>query len=405
MAKNFLTLDSNLCLMRKIKIFLASSSELKNERDQFELLIGRENKRWVTEGVFLELVIWEDFRARLSADGMQAEYNLAVQQADIFVMLFFSKVGPHTKAEFDAALSSFRERGKPHIYTYYKDAPMQLGGVDEADLLSLLDFRRTLSQLGHYPTVYPSTDWMLLHFRRQLEDHLRGDGLTQPELPDAPPGDQPGQRGGNPANPGDQKNPSDVASRPDDPKRILFLAASPRTEAHLQTAEEFRSIRTAMRRGQHREAFQFMMPEMAVEIEDVVRAMSIGPQIVHFSGHGRQEGIQLSDSFGGAVTMPVAALKRLFRPLKNVTELVLLNACYSAEQAEEISKFGMYVVGHSAPISDTACIAFAKGLYTGLGEGKPFEEALNDAMIVLIVASPKAADGVEVWKDGERLEL
>jgi CHAT domain len=378
--------------MRRIKIFLASSSELKDERVQFELLIGRENKRLVNHGVFLELVVWEDFRDHFTKDGLQAEYNKAVQACDIFVMLFFTKVGPYTESEFEAAKKAYLENKRPKIYTYFKDAPVQMGTVNENDLLSLLEFRRKLSEMGHYPTVYPNTDWMLLHFRRQLEDHLEGGGLTQPELPtEGPPGDVVAQ--------------VQVQSPPVGPKKILFLSASPALEAHLQTAEEFRSIRAAMQRGSNRDAYHFVMPEMAVRVEDIVRAMSIKPQFVHFSGHGQQEGILLSDELGASVAMPLAALKLLFKPMKGVTELVLLNACYSALQAQEISRFGMYVIGHTKQISDSAATAFAQGLYIGLSEGKSFEDALNDAMIMLIVASPKAADGVEVWKDGAKLEL
>ena len=40
------------------KIFLASSAELKDDRIKFEILIGRKNKVWREQGVFLELVIW-----------------------------------------------------------------------------------------------------------------------------------------------------------------------------------------------------------------------------------------------------------------------------------------------------------------------------------------------------------
>jgi CHAT domain len=380
--------------MRRIKIFLASSSELKDERVQFELLIGRENKRLVNQGVFLELVIWEDFRDHFSKDGLQVEYNRAVQECEIFVMLFFTKVGPYTRQEFEAARTAFMTNQRPRIFTYFKDAPMQIGAIREDDLLSLLEFRRWLSELKHYPTVYPNIDWMLLHFRRQLEDYLDNGGLTQPELPsEGPPVDSIAQVQGQ------------VQSPSVGPKKILFLSASPALEAHLQTQEEFRAIRAAMQRGTNRDAYHFVMPEMAVRVEDIVRAMSIKPQFVHFAGHGQQEGILLSDELGASVAMPLAALKLLFKPLKGITELVLLNACYSALQAQEISRFGMYVIGHTKQISDSAATAFAQGLYIGLSEGKPFEDALNDAMIMLIVASPKAADGVEVWKDGEKLEL
>jgi hypothetical protein len=387
--------------MRRIKIFLASSSELKAEREQFELLIGRENKRLVNEGVFLELVVWEDFRDHFTRDGLQAEYNKAVQACDIFVMLFFSKVGPYTRQEFEAARKAYMETGSPKIFTYFKDAPVQIGAVNENDLLSLLEFRRWLSELGHYPTVYPNTDWMLLHFRRQLEDHMNSDGLKQPDLRDIPNKNGNGQTGKE----NTPKHPQNGKSEPKGPKKILFLSASPALEAHLQTAEEYRSIRSALQRGSQRDAYHFVMPEMAVRVEDMVRAINVQPQLVHFAGHGVEEGIMLSDEFGYAVPMPLAAIKRLFKPLKGVTEVILLNACYSAAQAEEISKFGMYVVGHAQPVTDTAAVAFAQGLYIGLGEGKSFEDAFNDAMIMLITANPKAADGVEVWKDGEKLDL
>lgn len=47
--------------MRILKIFLASSSELLNDREQFEIFINRRNKSWVEKGIFLKLIIWEDF--------------------------------------------------------------------------------------------------------------------------------------------------------------------------------------------------------------------------------------------------------------------------------------------------------------------------------------------------------
>ena len=43
------------------KLFLASSNELKEDRQEFEIFILRENKEWVKQGVSLEVVKWEDF--------------------------------------------------------------------------------------------------------------------------------------------------------------------------------------------------------------------------------------------------------------------------------------------------------------------------------------------------------
>ena len=43
--------------MNTYKIFLASSFELKADRDQFEIFINRKNKEWVNKGIFFELGI------------------------------------------------------------------------------------------------------------------------------------------------------------------------------------------------------------------------------------------------------------------------------------------------------------------------------------------------------------
>jgi hypothetical protein len=46
--------------MKKIIIFLASSFELKAEREQFEIEIYRKCKAWYDKGIFLHLDIWVD---------------------------------------------------------------------------------------------------------------------------------------------------------------------------------------------------------------------------------------------------------------------------------------------------------------------------------------------------------
>ncbi len=86
--------------MQKIKLFLASSSELENDRKEFEIFINRKNKEWVAQEVFLELVVWEDFLDAVSKTRLQEEYNQAIKGCELFVMLFFTKVGQYTEEEF-----------------------------------------------------------------------------------------------------------------------------------------------------------------------------------------------------------------------------------------------------------------------------------------------------------------
>ena len=103
--------------------------------------------------------------------------------------------------------------------------------------------------------------------------------------------------------------------------------------------------------------------------------------------------------------MPLPAIEMLFKPLQNITQVVVFNSCYSADQAKSISQYGMYVVGNNLPIGDKAAISFAKGFYNGISEGKGFEAAYNDGLVVVMTESPKYADVIEVWKDGKKLSI
>jgi len=150
--------------MKTIKIFLASSSELLEDRRAFEIFLNRRNKTLVQEGAFLELVVWEDFQDSLSKTRLQDEYNKVLKQCDLFVMLFYTKVGKYTEEEFNTAYQEFMTNGKPLIFTYFKDA---LGDIKPEE--SLAAFKNRLGQLGHFFTSYKNIEGLQLHFMEQLE--------------------------------------------------------------------------------------------------------------------------------------------------------------------------------------------------------------------------------------------
>jgi hypothetical protein len=154
--------------MQRKKIFLASSAELKEDREQFEIFISRKNQDWISKGIFLDLVIWENFLDAMSATRLQDEYNKAIAEADIFIMLFFTKVGKYTEEEFEKAFSQFKETNKPFIFTYCKDAPISTGALND-DVLSLLQFKKKLSDLGHFYTLYKNIDELRYKFNQQLD--------------------------------------------------------------------------------------------------------------------------------------------------------------------------------------------------------------------------------------------
>ena len=164
--------------MNKKKLFLASSSELQEDREAFEIFINRKNKDWVDRGVFLELVMWEDFLDSVSRTRLQDDYNRAIRECDIFVMLFFTKVGQYTEEEFETAFGQFQATDKPFIFTYFKDAEVSLGSANEDDLISMLAFKKKLSALGHFYTRYKNVDELTFHFDRQL-NKLAANGFVE----------------------------------------------------------------------------------------------------------------------------------------------------------------------------------------------------------------------------------
>ncbi len=149
--------------MKKIKIFLASSFELKPERDQFEQEIYRKCKSWFDRGTFLHLDIWEDLSAKMGPEGSQAEYNKYVKEADIFVLLVWTKVGMYTAEEFQKAFGQFTSIKKPFIFTYFKDP---IGAETQP---SLAEFHQKLKDLHHFYCAFKDANDLWNQFNKELE--------------------------------------------------------------------------------------------------------------------------------------------------------------------------------------------------------------------------------------------
>jgi len=162
-------------------------------------------------------------------------------------------------------------------------------------------------------------------------------------------------------------------------KTVLFLAANPKQTVRLRLDEELREIDEGLRRANKREQFK-LEPRGAVRLRDFYRAiLDSNPQIIHFSGHGEgQEGIILEDETGHPLFVEAIQLAGWFEVLAGEgVECVLLNACYSKEQAEAICQYVPYVIGMNQSITDKAAIDFAVGFYDALGSGKDVEFAFK----------------------------
>jgi hypothetical protein len=155
--------------MQVVKIFLASSSELKMERDKLRIFISTENDRLIKQNIYLELVQWEYFLDAISETRLQDEYNKALMSCDIVLSLFFTKVGKFTLEEFEKALYNFKTTNKPLIYTYFKEEEININQINLDDFNSLANFKNRLKALGHFPTFYKNIEELQLKFKQQLD--------------------------------------------------------------------------------------------------------------------------------------------------------------------------------------------------------------------------------------------
>ena len=160
---------------KTVSIFLASSEELRDDRDAFDLYFRQQNDSLRKKGVYLEIIRWENFLDAMSETRLQDEYNKKVRDCDIFVSLFMTKTGAYTEEEFDVAYDTFKQNGKPLIYTYFKDAAISTTEANRNDLQSLWTFQDKLKAKGHFWTEYKNIEHLRQHFRDQI-DKLLDDG-------------------------------------------------------------------------------------------------------------------------------------------------------------------------------------------------------------------------------------
>jgi GTPase SAR1 family protein len=158
--------------LRKLRVFLASSSELQADRDEFVRYFREQNDSLIKHGVYLILVSWARFLDAMSETRLQDEYNKAIRDCDVFVSLFFTKAGKYTQEEFDVAYGQFKNSQKPLVYTFFKDAEIKLSSTRKEDLKSLWEFQEKLGQLGHFYTPYENIEDLKLKFRGQLDEIL-----------------------------------------------------------------------------------------------------------------------------------------------------------------------------------------------------------------------------------------
>lgn len=173
---------------------------------------------------------------------------------------------------------------------------------------------------------------------------------------------------------------------PAETPKILFLAANPKNAVKLRLDEEAREIDQKIMLAQKKDHLE-LVNKGAVRIDDLLLYLNQErPTVVHFCGHGTDEGkIVLEDNLGNAVPVPPQALAKVFEVLKDKIRCVVLNACFSSEQAQAISRHIDCVVGMSSSITDKAAIVFSSAFYLAIASEKSLKEAFDQGIAALML--------------------
>jgi hypothetical protein len=160
--------------------------------------------------------------------------------------------------------------------------------------------------------------------------------------------------------------------------KLLFLASNPTNTSQLRLGEEIRAIEHSLRLSEFRDKFKIIQC-WATRVSDIQSdLLRHTPHIVHFSGHGTEKGeLIFENEVGESSSVPVNTLTNLFSTLKDNIRCVLLNSCYSAEQANAIAMEIDCVIGMSNSITDKSAISFATSFYQALGYGRNITTAFN----------------------------
>ncbi len=156
------------------------------------------------------------------------------------------------------------------------------------------------------------------------------------------------------------------------PIKILFLASNPSDAARLGLDKELREIQDRL---DDKNKFE-LIQRSAVRPQDLLRKIVDNkPQIVHFAGHGMRTGeLCLEDEQRNTHRLRPEALAALFKLVSEHVKCVVINTCFSQDQANAIAEHIPFVIGMRKAIGDKAAIEFATGFYTALETDQSIEK-------------------------------
>jgi len=184
---------------------------------------------------------------------------------------------------------------------------------------------------------------------------------------------------------------------------VLLITASPEDQQPLRIDKEMREIQKRVQASEYRDVVRFEYC-MATQVTDLMQRLNESkPDVVHFSGHGAQEGLVFEDADGDTRLLDNEELAQLLSLSSKRIRLAVFNSCDSAEQAARACWHLDAAIGMDDPVDDHAAQLFAGQFYSSLAFGLPLSKAFGQAVLHVQLAlgdtsgAPRlhVADGID----------
>lgn len=96
----------------EIRVFIASSAELDQDKEMFDLYFSDKNKLYREERIVFDHRTWKDFSSSLNEGRLQDRYNDFIRECDLVIFLFHTRLGRYTREELEVASAAFRRNGQ-----------------------------------------------------------------------------------------------------------------------------------------------------------------------------------------------------------------------------------------------------------------------------------------------------
>ena len=151
--------------MKTIRVFLASSSELDEERKEFGFLFCHLNRIFRPRGIYIELVPWEFLDSSMGLSHKQQEYNKELESCEVCIVLYWTKFGEYTYEEFSYAYERLKQGYNPRkLYVFFKEP----GNISR----ELQEFKdRFDKDYGHFYCKFSNVATLKFEFLVQLETY------------------------------------------------------------------------------------------------------------------------------------------------------------------------------------------------------------------------------------------